>query len=278
MIANILMGNYNFLSESWESVSEPAIHFVKCCLDTNYRSRRDAVDLLEHQWMDSAEGGLRNMELAEIFESRESNVRALYVRKLNKILSRNQNDSNSGLRRTTMIAVAFLMPTGRLLQLRGLFQMLDRDGKGCVSREEFAHAVYTLNPEVLPAEVDRVFASMDQNSDGNISFTEFVAATLDPGDVDISELNQAFRLLDKDSKGFLTSEDLKRVMLTYMKDPNAGDYFPETQDRSRAYQMQQQRRLQELQKRIDKIFEETDMDKDGFISYVMRMRIDMLYV
>ena len=47
---------------------------------------------------------------------------------------------------------------------------------------------------------------------------EFVAATADPREVDIQEVNQAFRLLDQDNKGFINNADLARVLGTATAD------------------------------------------------------------
>ena len=62
----------------------------------------------------------------------------------------------------------------------------------------------------------RLFQVMDVNGDGSISFTEFLAAAMDPRDVDVQEINKAFSLLDRDGKGYITYEDLRRVNTTRM--------------------------------------------------------------
>jgi len=61
-------------------------------------------------------------------------------------------------------------------------------------------------------DVDVLFDTIDQDGNKQISFIEFVAATIDPREVDVSELNNAFRLLDKEGKGYITQDDLRRVL------------------------------------------------------------------
>ena len=50
-------------------------------------------------------------------------------------------------------------------------------------------------------DIDSIFSAVDVNGDNQISFTEFLAATLDPRDFDIQSINTAFHLLDTDNKG-----------------------------------------------------------------------------
>jgi hypothetical protein len=71
-----------------------------------------------------------------------------------------------------------------------------------------------IHPELFPRDIEILFDIMDQDGNGSISFLEFTAATIDPREVDIREMNQAFRLLDKDQKGYLVKEDLYRLLST----------------------------------------------------------------
>ena len=112
---------------------------------------------------------------------------------------------------------AFLKLTKKIQKasmLRGLFQEMDKDGTGAVDREEFHLAMKTVDPTLSDTDIDVIFEAIDMDDNKEISFLEFVAATVDPREVDIQELNQAFRLLDRDGKGFITQEDLLRVMAT----------------------------------------------------------------
>mmetsp|Transcript_11694 Transcript_11694/g.21730 ORF Transcript_11694/g.21730 Transcript_11694/m.21730 type:complete len:978 (-) Transcript_11694:238-3171(-) len=61
-------------------------------------------------------------------------------------------------------------------------------------------------------DIDKVFDAIDVNGDNEISFTEFLAATLDPRDFDTVAINTAFGILDVDKKGFITVDDMERVL------------------------------------------------------------------
>jgi calcium-dependent protein kinase len=117
----------------------------------------------------------------------------------------------SVLHQTSMLAMAYTMPHAQAANRRAFFQTYDADKNGVLSHDEFRNAMKACNifasqtGETEPLndeDIDRIFAAVDVNGDGQISFTEFLAATLDPRDYDIHALNTAFQLLDVDQKGF----------------------------------------------------------------------------
>ena len=113
MIANILMARYNFLHESWDSISEEAIYFIKMCLEPNYHLRESIEAVSQHEWIlsnakdDSSDlyntgkqGTTSNLFIKSISQAKASD---LVARLQNNVLS-------SRLRRNTMLGVAFLTP------------------------------------------------------------------------------------------------------------------------------------------------------------------------
>ncbi len=59
--------------------------------------------------------------------------------------------------------------------LREAFQALDKDGNGSISRDELRSRLRELEIELSFDDFQRIFAKLDVNNDGNISFPEFVA-------------------------------------------------------------------------------------------------------
>jgi serine/threonine protein kinase len=123
----------------------------------------------------------------------------------------------SVLHQTSMLAMAYTMPHAQAANRRAFFQNYDADKNGVLSHDEFRNAMKACNifasqtGETEPLndeDIDRIFAAVDVNGDGQISFTEFLAATLDPRDYDIHALNTAFQLLDVDQKGSSFSSPL----------------------------------------------------------------------
>ena len=132
---------------------------------------------------------------------------------------KNHAESN-GMRRTGNIAVAFGLHESQTTSIRNLFQTVDVDYSGSLSKDEFTQAMLILHDnksgdsskgELTPADCALIFDAMDVNRDDQITFTEFLAATLNPEVIDIEELSQAFKLLDVDNDGYISVEELKKM-------------------------------------------------------------------
>jgi calcium-dependent protein kinase len=104
--------------------------------------------------------------------------------------SKIQQPFHSSIQQTSMLAVAFAMPISRARQLRDLFQQIDHNNNGTIDQEEFRVAFQQFHPEMTLADIDLLFNVIDQDDNKAISFLEFVAATIDPREVDIREINQ----------------------------------------------------------------------------------------
>lgn len=178
LVANILMGRYNFYDPAWDTVSEIGIKFTQLCLTVDYHQRPSAAELRKNTWCVPTVG------------SGHSRLNDNAIKTMKRKLSK--ASSSTGLGKTSMIAVAFSMPPTKL---RYLFQQIDKDGSGQVDREEFHAALAVTNPEMSQAAVDALFNAIDQDGNEHISFLEFVAAMLDPKEVDVAEINQVYMIL-----------------------------------------------------------------------------------
>lgn len=118
LIASILMGRYHFQHEVWEDVPPIAVHFIRWCLELDYKKRKYSSDLLNHPWLS------RNDLHSALGVGISRHQASILHRRLS------QNRSNSGLRRTSMVAVAFTMPADKMKHMRDMFQQIDRDGSG----------------------------------------------------------------------------------------------------------------------------------------------------
>ncbi|CAM9695569.1 unnamed protein product, partial [Hapterophycus canaliculatus] len=67
-----------------------------------------------------------------------------------------------------------LSPT-ELAEFREIFDLVDRDGGGTVTKEELGELMDTLGIEATPEEVDLMIDEIDQDNNGEIDFEEFVA-------------------------------------------------------------------------------------------------------
>ena len=132
----------------------------------------------------------------------------------------------------------------QILKLHKRFRKLDKDGNGEISRDEFM-SIPSLSSNPL---LDRVLSVFDSNNDHNVDFREFVRALaiFSPEVEKREKLMFTFKMYDIDGDGKISNRDLFRT-LQIMVGSNLTDV--------------------QLQQIVDKTFVETDLDRDGFISF-----------
>lgn len=242
VMANILMGRCHYRHRDWKSVSYNAMDFTKKMMTQDYHQRWTAQEALEHSWFhdgeeechsedeqqpserDGSGGGDERTPGEGVHRARKFSSTSIMsdgsnevnmVQQAMKNLKR-QADS-SVIHQTSMLAVAYNMPLSKTADRRAFFQSFDIDKNGTLSKEEFRNAMLACNVfspddtgKLTTEDIDCIFHSVDVNGDNQISFTEFLAATLDPRDFDIQSLNSAFQLMDTDRKG-MSAQPLKLI-------------------------------------------------------------------
>jgi len=132
----------------------------------------------------------------------------------------------------------------QILRLHRRFKKLDKDGSGTISKEEF-NAIPALAANPL---LERVLCVFDTDGDGNVDFKEFVRAlAIFSNESEKREkLRFTFKMYDIDGDGKISNKDLFQTLQVMV-----GTNLTEVQ----------------LQQIVDKTFIETDLDRDGFISF-----------
>lgn len=194
VMTNILMGRYSFNHPPFRRVSNTCISFIQNMMATDYKSRWSARAAMDHPWL--------QMTDSDTHTARNTQV----------LTQLRRQSSMSALHQSSMLAIVFSLPHIKTSELRAMFQEFDTDHSGALSREEFHEAMKRMSVNLPTEDIDHLFDAIDVDNDHQISFTEFLAATLDPREVDIEELNKAFRLLDIDNKGYISKDDLHRVL------------------------------------------------------------------
>jgi hypothetical protein len=90
-----------------------------------------------------------------------------------------------------------------------LFDVIDIDGSGTLSPEEFYRAVLALGVDVPPQITDLVFAEFDVNGSGCVNYTEFLRLMLrDALAGSASRVIDTFRKWDADQSGDIDKGEL----------------------------------------------------------------------
>ena len=94
--------------------------------------------------------------------------------------------------------------------LRNAFRELDKDNSGTLEIEELKKAFASCN--MSDKEMNELFYKIDFNQDGQLNYTEFLAATVNKQKVtQKSNLKLAFHHFDIDNSGFITAQNLFEV-------------------------------------------------------------------
>jgi calcium-dependent protein kinase len=95
-----------------------------------------------------------------------------------------------------------------------VFRSLDRNGDGRLSKEELLFAYRQHNTEEQTQEiVENVMRKVDVDKSGFIDYSEFLAASINLQTLTSkANLEQAFRLFDKDGSGKITIQEVKEIL------------------------------------------------------------------
>merc|ERR1712129_27187 len=101
-------------------------------------------------------------------------------------------------------------------EIKDVFKGMDVDGNGTVTSEEMRKVMSEMLPE-HKGYIDVMAAMADTNGDGKIDFEEFLQMAVN-GPPDGLTPEQIFKIYDKNGDGFISADDMKKLMITFGKD------------------------------------------------------------
>jgi len=196
----IKKGEWIFPRSSWMTISKPAKHLIKCCLNIDPKKRITLKQALEHQWV-------KNRGVARVERMREETV--------DRLINFHHNHK---LRQASLLAIAYQLESRDVRQLQELFLSLDTNGDGILTRQEFSTGVQACGIE--ETFIAEMMQSVDADNSGVIDYSEFLAATLERTMYikNHGALMRAFRCFDQDDGGSLDIDEIAETLDMQGKD------------------------------------------------------------
>jgi calcium-dependent protein kinase len=100
-----------------------------------------------------------------------------------------------------------------LFDLQQAFTAMDENRNGFITRKEMIRGFNAETEEEIKG-VENIFAEIDIDDNGTISYSEWLTASVDTKSLLTKEkLENAFNIFDKDGGGTITIEEIKNVLV-----------------------------------------------------------------
>ncbi|CDW79639.1 protein kinase domain containing protein [Stylonychia lemnae] len=197
----IKVGKYQFPSPEWDNVSQEAKQLIRKMLEFDPKQRISAQEILQDAWIQKS--------------TKKQEVKPL---NLNSLKNLQNFHSERKLQASIFQYIANqLISTDEEQELRVIFQALDANGDGVISKDELRNGIDVFRSKFgMEGEfnnIDDLIKRIDIDGSGNIDIKEFITATMNLKDViNGKQLKQAFDLFDIDGNGQITKKELQRVL------------------------------------------------------------------
>ncbi|XP_073303515.1 calmodulin-1-like [Primulina huaijiensis] len=131
----------------------------------------------------------------------------------------------------------------QIVEFKEAFSLFDKDGDGCITIEELATVIRSLDQNPSEEELQDMINEVDSDGNGTIEFAEFLtlmAKKVKDSDSE-EELKEAFKVFDKDQNGYISATELRHVMI------NLGEKLSDDE--------------------VEQMIREADLDGDGQVNY-----------
>ncbi|KAL0414461.1 UNVERIFIED_CONTAM: Calmodulin [Sesamum radiatum] len=124
----------------------------------------------------------------------------------------------------------------QIVEFREAFSLFDKDGDGCITIEELATVIRSLDQNPTEEELQDMINEVDADGNGTIEFAEFL--NLMAKKMKETETERSF---DKDQNGYISANELRHVMI------NLGEKLTDEE--------------------VEQMIREADLDGDGQVNY-----------
>ena len=203
IFANVKKGYIDFSKKEFKIVSQNCIDLIKKLLTKNKENRIKASEALKHPFFTENLNPMSTMT-----QNKNLNI-------LERLISLKKLPSK--LHEVVLAYCCFNYITKEeekeLRELRELFRLLDHDNKNKLTMQDFERGFKEADLMVSSNEIKNIMNILDIIGNNLIDYQDFLRGTCDKKLLFNDEnLKAVFGFIDKDSKGYATSEDIQRFV------------------------------------------------------------------
>ena len=203
IFANVKKGYIDFSKKEFKIVSQNCIDLIKKLLTKNKENRIKASEALKHPFFTENFNPMSAMT-----QNKDLNI-------LKRLISLKKLPSK--LHEVVLAYCCFNYITKEeekeLRELRELFRLLDHDNKNKLTMQDFERGFKEADLMVSSNEIKNIMNILDIIGNNLIDYQDFLRGTCDKKLLFNDEnLKAVFGFIDKDSKGYATSEDIQRFV------------------------------------------------------------------
>ncbi len=185
---------FSFPDKEWKNISEDAKDLIKhmiCEPDKRYTAQQ----VLNHKWV------------THLAPNAKESLLSINVENLKNYTKQNK------LKKAVLTFIASRLGENDVKVLKEIFQNLDSNKDGTLTLDEIKKGIEQLKNPDFKVDINALFKSMDTDHSGRIDYTEFLAACMDKSIYLREErLLEAFKMMDIDSSGKISKEEIKKSL------------------------------------------------------------------
>ena len=185
---------FSYPDKKWRNISNEAKDLINHMICPE-KDRYDAKQVISHPWFQNA----TNTPLVDL------DFDPIFLRDYVK---------GSNLKKIFKLFIASRLDENEISHLKDIFTAFDQSKDGQISFEELTKGLIQLkSSNFKEEEMFNLFKGIDVDKNGRIDYTEFLASTLQKKNfLKIERLFEAFTMFDKDNTGYITKDNLIKVL------------------------------------------------------------------
>jgi calcium-dependent protein kinase len=203
------VGQYSLQGRAWAGKSDLARSFIRSLIAKDPKKRLTAMAAMQHPWIQMHLKGSISSHLCVAAGGADAVNSPIAPGAVAR--SMKHYAAYNKLKKLALMAIAHRSDVREIQSLRDAFVVYDASGEGTISLKEFRTVLASQG--YSPEDIFQLFQGVDEDHDGLIHYSEFLAATIETmGVLEEERLADAFDLLDSDGSKEITKENLRQLL------------------------------------------------------------------